>query len=339
MHTSAPRQTLVGVQYLRGIAAIMVVAHHARHYFSQADSWTDFGSRGVDVFFVISGLIMAYSTRGVAAGSIDRATIADFLTKRFIRVVPLYWIALLWTSKKVILDPEIGPTIGLDLLFIPHFHAVYTTGVYPYLVPGWTINYEVTFYVLFAGAMLFGSRRYVVMACLLIALVCMSFLKWTSAAAIFYTSSVLLEFLLGLLVYFALARWRVRCSNGLLVAVFMASTALLAIETSDQFRGFTDGPFAALMVWCCAQIDTAKLSSRALLLLGDASYSIYLFHLAAFQVPDRLLRGLGFTQPDAWTVFIVIGAHVMSAIFAGVCIHLWIEKPMLEALRRRWMSN
>jgi exopolysaccharide production protein ExoZ len=339
MLTSAPRSTLIGVQYLRAVAAIMVVAHHARHYFPQSDGWTNFGSRGVDVFFVISGLIMAYATRGLAPGSIGRSAITDFLAKRFIRVVPLYWIALLWTSKRVLLDPTIGPTVALDLFFIPHFHVVYTMGVYPYLVPGWTINYEVTFYLLFAGAMLFGSLRYVVLASLLIAMASLASVNWTAAAGLFYTSSVLLEFLLGLLVYFALMRWRTQWPNLLLAAVFVASAAMLTIETDDRFRGFTHGPFAALMVWCSAQINTSRLASKTLLLLGDASYSIYLFHLAAFWIPDRILKALGFTQPDAWSVVVVVGAHVVTAVVAGVCIHRWIEKPMIEALRRGWESR
>src|SRR6516162_6435510 len=89
-----------GIQYLRAVAALMVVAHHARHYFPQGDQWSTFGSRGVDIFFVISGFVMAHSTQGYRADANRRFQSERFLAKRFIRVVPLYWLALLWTSKR-----------------------------------------------------------------------------------------------------------------------------------------------------------------------------------------------------------------------------------------------
>ena len=56
-----------GIQYLRAVAALMVVAHHARHYSPQGDQWSTFGSRGVDIFFVIRGFVMAHSTQGYRA--------------------------------------------------------------------------------------------------------------------------------------------------------------------------------------------------------------------------------------------------------------------------------
>ena len=91
-------QLLEGVQYLRGIAAMMVVFHHARHEFGGAMSIT-FGGRGVEIFFVISGLVMMYSTQGgqLTAGAALRDRMAEamlFWKRRIARVVPLYWIAL-----------------------------------------------------------------------------------------------------------------------------------------------------------------------------------------------------------------------------------------------------
>ena len=80
-------RTLEGVQYLRGVAALMVVVHHARGYFGvEAADWSTFGSRGVDVFFVISGFIMAFVTQRYQPDVSRWPQVRDFLVKRVIRV-------------------------------------------------------------------------------------------------------------------------------------------------------------------------------------------------------------------------------------------------------------
>ena len=69
---------LNSVQYLRAMAALLVVGYHINSYQVYLMS-------GVDIFFVISGFIMWQSTRG---GTSPR----QFLTNRLIRIVPLYWL-------------------------------------------------------------------------------------------------------------------------------------------------------------------------------------------------------------------------------------------------------
>lgn len=321
-----------GIQFLRAIAALMVVAHHARHYFPQSETWTSFGSRGVDVFFVISGFIMAHATLAYQADSSRPRQAASFLFKRFVRVVPLYWLALLWTAKVPLIAGSADADLLKDFAFIPHFHAIYTTSVFPVLVPGWTINYEMFFYALFAASMLFGKLRFPILMLTLSALVVLGSVPWTSAPGIFYTSSVLLEFLFGIVVYFAVLRQRLNVRKPILLFATLAGFALLAIDNDDATRGFLDGPCAALIVGSTV-LWAQGLKLDWLHRLGDASYSIYLFHLPSFWIASTLMRRAGIETATPLHVVTVLAVHVAVAIIAGLAIHQVIERPLLRALR------
>ena len=332
---SAQGREIDGIQYLRAVAALMVVAHHARHYFPEGDAWSGVGSRGVDIFFVISGFIMAHSTRLYRADGDRSAQAFEFLLKRVIRVVPLYWLALLWTGKSSLFSGAQPPLDVLrDFLFVPHFHRVYTGSIFPYLVPGWTINYEMFFYAIFALSLFLGNRRFGFVAIVLLALVGLGFLDWKSAPAIFYTSSVLLEFLLGVIVYFLTRSSRLSLSRPLLGAILAAAALLLSLDNPDATRGFADGPFAAVIVWVAVQWPW-KGRIDWLRSLGDASYSIYLFHLASFGVAGWLLHRAGVEAPTPLGVVAAMTLHLATAIVAGLLIHRFIERPLLRLLRRR----
>ena len=326
--------TIDGVQYLRAIAALMVVAHHARHYFGDVPGWTNFGSRGVDIFFVVSGFIMVHSTQGYRADAPRWPQAAEFLLKRAIRVVPLYWLALLWTSKRVLFAGSSSADILRDLFFVPHFHRDYTDSIFPYLVPGWTINYEMFFYALFAISLLLGSFRFLFMALALTGLAALGAGAWRSAPALFYTSSVLLEFLFGIAVYFAAMRWQPTVSRPALMLLTVIAFALLAIENSDAVRGYADGPFAALVVWLVVKWSQG-IKLGWLRQLGDASYAIYLFHLSSFWIAGTLLRKAGIEAASTPNIVIVVGLHLAVATAAGLLIHRFVETPLLNWLRRR----
>ena len=314
----------------------MVVAHHARHYFVVGDQWSNLGSRGVDIFFVISGFVMAYSTRQQATPGVLRQAM-EFLQKRFVRVIPLYWLALLWTNKRVLWAGTADPNLWKDFVFLPRFHPVYAGAIFPSLVPGWSINYEVFFYLLFAVSLLAASWRFAWLSAILIALVFAAPLAGTSAPGLFYTSSVLLEFVLGIGVYSLWATGWPRPRRGVLLALGIVGFLLLGIENSDAVRGWLDGPCAALIVWCCV-LGLQGVKSGWLHRLGDASYSIYLVHLASFAVPNAVLHRLGIEQPTAWNVAFAMSAHIAGAIVAGLVIHRIVERPLLR-LMKHWIGR
>ena len=94
MNPAPPRganNLILPIQYLRGIAAILVVWFHATIQVDGVSTYfsSSFGASGVDLFFVISGFIMVVTTAG------KDVTPQRFFVLRIIRVVPLYWLATL----------------------------------------------------------------------------------------------------------------------------------------------------------------------------------------------------------------------------------------------------
>src|ERR1700677_21742 len=148
-----------GIQILRGLAACMVVVHHATQMWSQSVTritglpvwWT--GAAGVDIFFVISGFVMAVSTIGREHKTHPARS---FLERRIIRIFPLYWIvsavlllkvaALEWHPQLAGSSPHVHVTFGYLLasfLLIPYRDSL--GNILPLLIAGWTLSYEMFF--------------------------------------------------------------------------------------------------------------------------------------------------------------------------------------------------
>ncbi|MGG7605362.1 acyltransferase family protein [Massilia sp. BKSP1R2A-1] len=161
------RPKLAWIQALRGIAVILVVLTHARYTFSDTPTWPLAeqllrpGAMGVDLFFVISGFIMVYTTRharGTPAESLD------FLVRRFARIWPLYvvvvcaWLTATNRGFAWLTDwPQIRNlllTISFQPVNLEHPPFFDVT-----LPLGWTLNFEMYFYLVFGLCMLLGRAR------------------------------------------------------------------------------------------------------------------------------------------------------------------------------------
>ena len=344
-----PTGNIEGLQVLRAVAALMVVLHHARLSVPGSTAWPSFGEAGVDIFFVISGFVMAYTTRSVSGASVAEKFRAAgvFLRKRAIRVVPLYWLALVWTSRRDLMQRHLSVDLVKDAAFVPHPNAVFHGWLAPTLQQGWTLNYEAFFYVLFAVAMLAGSARTKVVLTALAACVLAGYALtlggWPadidSAAGIarrFYGDNIVLEFGFGVLVERTLAakpagsrpRW---LSWSLVVAGFV----LLALGHGIGPRGLMEGLPAALIVWAGVQA-CAGMRSPVLELLGAASYSIYLFHWASFGAVKPLAAALQSVPDSQAKVAGLMAAHFAVAVVTGLAIHVVVEKPFMRWATRRF---
>ena len=143
---------LVSIQYLRATAALLVVVFHCAVHLRRMELPADglaWMASGVDVFFVISGLIMWVTTAARPVGP------GPFLLRRAARIVPLYWLLTSVMVAATLLVPNLRRTAQFDIahvtasyLFVPWLHPGLQE-VMPILVPGWTLNHEVVFYGLF----------------------------------------------------------------------------------------------------------------------------------------------------------------------------------------------
>ena len=328
-------RTLEGVQYLRGVAALMVVVHHARAYFGvEAADWSSFGSRGVDVFFVISGFIMAFVTQRYQPDANRWLQVRDFLVKRVIRVVPLYWIALAIAARYLIANAQIDADLLRDFGFIPRWLGDDRTQPFPYLIPGWTINYEMFFYLVFGVCMMLGRFRYIVLFGFFAMLIVAGLSHHSENVYwIFYTQFILSEFLLGILLFHLVSKTSRSFHPVVYLGALVCGTVGLVLANDVLQNHYLFGVMSAILLWGALNLLQGR-RNEFLLLVGDASYSIYIFHSVILEHGARLLRKTGLTEPDTLTICVVLTSQVLLVLALSIILHKIVEKPLVSLGQR-----
>jgi peptidoglycan/LPS O-acetylase OafA/YrhL len=316
------------VQALRALAALCVVGMHIPAI--------ERGAFGVDLFFVISGFIVCH---------VSAADPGQFLAKRIIRVVPLYWLCTLALFGLALAAPQLmGATRGdasdliKSLLFIPFMKD--NGQIHPLLYLGWTLNYEMLFYALFALSLVLAPRRaHVAAVGLLLALFVLGrVVSFDSVPLRFWTEPILIEFVFGIGAY---RIWRSGALARLhpVAAVVLAAAALVlmaSLKPGDVLRPWLWG-LPALVVFLAALSLEPRWRVPALwLLIGNASYSLYLTHAYVLQAIQKKLMLLDAFTPLKVSVM-VLGVAIACAL-AIACFKL-IERPGNVWLRRRLLRR
>lgn len=283
-------QKLRSVQVLRGVAAMGVVIYHS------TGARFGVGAAGVDLFFVISGFIMAHV-------SVGRAPL-DFMADRLWRILPLWFVAL--AAQLLLFPAEWNQCRALASVTM---WPAWPYWCFPYVVQGWTLSYELLFYLLVA---LF-IRRQGWLFVVLPALVAWRLISPTPPF-LWLGNPLVLEFLMGV----ALAKLPRRYGPHLLF-IGLVWIALAPVEPKSLMRVVYWGIPAAMIVHGFLAVEKAfkERQYRVPVALGDASYSIYLFHV-------MLMRPL-IGQPAVLSV--------MTAMIGGYIIHRLIERTLLSPKR------
>jgi exopolysaccharide production protein ExoZ len=330
---------IVSIQYLRAIAALAVVYHHAfENHLGSALRPYAFGIWGVDIFFVISGFIMWVTT----ANSSTTATL--FWRKRVIRIYPIYWVALsIWIICRFIAPDRLAnvdvtaKTTILSYLLIPHHHLAFPNHIWPILIPGWTLQYELFFYLIFGLALSVVSRPLraaSVLGCLCFLTVVGYIIEPANALLTTYTDPLLLEFGGGVILGIIYLRGGRLPPWLALVMIFIAIPGLVIDEYlfSESRRFLFLGIPAAMVVWGTASLEPAlvKRPNAPMVLLGDASYALYLFHPIAMGLVAAVWARLSNNSHPASFACVAIGASILSSIL----VHAYIERPLT-----RWLAE
>jgi peptidoglycan/LPS O-acetylase OafA/YrhL len=342
----------LSVQVLRGIAAILVVIYHC--YFLMTERLgagsgyieRAVGSFGVDLFFVISGFIMVVSSRNLA-------TRADgwrvFLSRRFLRIVPLFWIVLTvkiigtFASPAVLIHARPGiVNIVCSYLFLPSKDA---TGEIRFVLDvGWTLTFEMLFYLLFALALALRVHVLKVLVPALTALAAIGLFRTDGWPAISFLANALpLEFVFGVLIGLATLRGeRVSPTTGVtlilvgFVALFVLplGLGLTGDPGATTMRVLAWGVPAAMIMLGLVSVETYSqpLLPRWALAIGDASYSIYLSHTFTLAALGMLAIRLGLTRWMSLSVVVVSG--ILASSLVGYCCFRLVERPLTERLKR-----
>ncbi len=329
---------------LRALAALLVVVHHALSaYRDRMDPrphavlvWEN-GMCGVDIFFVISGFVMAISAPGLA--SLPNPGWV-FFRRRLIRIVPLYWIFTTFQLLKLKVgfhmpDQILGSTwhIIASYLFVPALDA--GNSPIPLLSVGWTLNYEMMFYVLFTVALFW---RVYPLTFLLPTLSVIAVVGWFDHPAwpLFpaLASPLVLEFLFGILLAHFTLRGRLPnpLVSVLLLVVGFATILTIQLPFYTARAIYWGIPAAAIVTGVVAlESRIGQRLPKSLLEAGNASYSTYLAH--GFVLPVLWVVLVRFHQTGVAAVAELIVLSIVLSLLTGEIVHHCIELPLLNLMR------
>lgn len=327
---------IYNVQYLRFFASAIVVIYHATQKTGSPQLFMT-GAFGVDIFFVISGFIMIFITENRKRGALN------FFLHRLARVGPPYWIITLALAAALFFQPGSFavslfsvPYILSSVIFLPHPNPG-SGEIMPLYNPGWTLNYEFFFYSLFSVAIAISHRHRALLASSFLAIIVIAGAAFPHDGYVldFYTNPILIEFIYGMLIgYLVVSGNRI----GLVSSIILIALGIVGIIATD-IRGpvlrlsneqfFVWGlPAAAIVAGSIFfELSQKRYPSKFLLMLGNASYAIYITHYTVLTGVIKAWTSIGF---PIGTVILIVSS--VSAVCAGVLFHFLIEKPLITVL-------
>ncbi len=336
------------IQLLRGIAALLVVFYHATSNAKEIFNKTFFfnfflfGGAGVDIFFVLSGFIITYTSLKYI-GHFNN--LPSFLRRRFVRIYPAYWIIITLLLIAQLLLPSFYKT---------HYNFTFNNLISTYLLfPGhtmingvsWTLTYELFFYLLFSLAFIISQKKYALLAALtygfvLILLPVFNY-NYTNQNlwANLVTFPMNTEFILGILaaliitglphklnMLFIVGGTIIFLLNGVII-----DTGFILVNNSFN-RVILFGIPSFFIITGLVNYELNKIVSvpKLLMKLGEASYSLYLLHLplliAAFKMINKLNIKSNFLI-HCLSILIVCVICYTSILF-----YKFVEKPIITKL-------
>jgi len=318
------------------MAAMAVVFFHSGFVFPGLQP---FGSFGVAIFFVISGYLMAMLCEKQPDA---------FLRRRFIRIVPPYWAFTILLFAVALRYPVLLKTTRPDavelvksLLFIPFTKS---SGIMePVLFLGWTLNYEMFFYLV-VGLCLLVTRRYAgLLSCgVLTAVVIACRFFGTGDVTWFYSRGLIFEFVAGIACYFLSSRmpWisTIHVRLPMVAAIVASLSGMIYIQATNvqlpMPSSLAMGFLAFVIVLSATSLSKTgwDVRIRAVVMLGDASYLLYLVHPYIEASLHRLtVHRFPWLAPE-FTFGCVLSMVICAVV--SVVLHVKVERPAIKHLNR-----
>ncbi len=340
------RAKIEAVQALRAVAALSIAILHVLHDAIGLDPTGMIGrlhsalpwDAGVDLFFVISGFVMVYASAELFG---RRDGTALFMARRLIRIVPLYWATTtLFLLMALIARPVVTEGAGSVAHILMSYAFLPSRGpdgaIQPIYSLGWTLNYEMFFYIVFAAFIWQVRRRALILVTFTLgaAIAVHPLIPADATALVFWTDPIVAEFLFGMAIA-ALATRGISLSLG--VSVGLALLALLwliggYVSGIAGSRPVTTGLPVAMLV-AAAVFGRAIRLPTTLVLLGDSSFALYLVHPFAMRAVQLFWHWLHLTGTGAAVAY--VATSLLLAIAVSVAVYEWFERPIGASLRAR----
>ena len=331
---------LNNIQALRFASAFIVLMLHVGASFIQShgvffapifDTFKIYGNMGVDIFFVISGYIMFASTaRHHAPGDVPA-----FLARRFTRIYLGYWP---WLAVFSYLVFHIAHT-PVAQFALPRSILLLNVPGEMILPVAWSLPYEIQFYTAFALAMLAGRRMSVALMVL-----------WGIAGGIagqlwpdfpqWLASTYVCEFSAGVALAAGISRFGAPNPAWLILAAVLQLlyTTYFFGSFSLTERTLMFGGFATLVVAAVVALELRGMTAgKRLVLLGDASYTLYLCHVPLIFLCQYWLGQQAATRPS-----LIYGGLVCVIVAFSVVWYTLVERPVYKASSRmaqKWLEK
>jgi exopolysaccharide production protein ExoZ len=339
---------LTSLNYLWGLAALMVLVFHSiSKMCDQSCGNAGFGNFGVDIFFVIIGFVMW-------SGTVDRdVTMWEFFTRRFFRIAPLYYVITLLTALVALAAPDVLKSTTFDLrhlvdslLFLPSVHPVLGE-TFPIVIPGWALNFEIFFYMIFASFLVLPTTmRVIAIVGTLVGIVALGAVFQPAELYMkFYSSAIILNFSYGVLIAVLIGTpgssfVRVSVLAAAIIASIGFATGILLLPNLNSQLYL--GVMAALIVWIACEIDSrAKVPSIGFLTwIGHASYSIYLLQMATIGICAAVWNRVGLPVEPSMIVPFAL-AVILLTLICSYFTYRFIEVPMqkLGVQYGKWIGD
>lgn len=334
---------LDSLQALRALAATTVIFDHI--------PFARWGSFGVDIFFVLSGFVICHITA---------TDTSNFFLKRIFRVIPLYWICTLGVAAIALLSPGLlvstsfsAAALLKSLLFIPFRRPDHK--ISPLLFLGWTLHYEMLFYAIF-GIALKATRKHArvlaiagLIGLFIVGKLCRMY-HHTNVILLFYSRFVVMEFVFGILCYILWIRYGAAIRRMPALVLMVAATVsyaffvLMDVHILDSygpyFRYVPDillkgVPASLILLFFLSQEGRFKFPAL-ILLIGDASYSLYLLHPYILESLNRKMLALD--HFNAFT-FAVMTLSIAVCYSCAVTSFKLFERPSNKFLRNYFLRR
>jgi len=326
------QQRLLSIQYLRAVAALSILLFHLTLRYGAA---TPISSFRTDLFFIMSGFILWVIT-------VDRpANPGEFLLKRIIRIVPHYWLATVATALLILIKPNFTYGHQLDVFrfigSLVFFPTLAGDRILPVVLQAWPLVYEMMFYLLFAMSLFVRQafRPYVLASMLCTLMAC--HLSTTEPHIVAATNpNIIGEFLAGILLG---VLWT-NCVLPPRTAAAVFFVGILSLMLAEYYQisavpALRAGIPSLLVVAGAAFYEkTQRVVQISLMrVLGDASYSIFIWHVFVSIILHGLLLRTHFPVQLQFVI------EVIGTIFFCCVIYITLERPLNDALRRLFAAR